>query len=152
MPEKLTLEEALGESGAVHGHEGLIAARAPGMDDSREHLLAGTARTGQKNTGGRGRNLPHHTAQLLHRGAEKYQLRRGEVPAEFFGQQGDPRFALHLPQRPPHDQPQFIGALEGFEQIVDRPGLHGLDGALDAAVRGDDDPSSVGTDLSSLPE
>ena len=51
VAEELALEQRLRDRGAVHRHEGLVAARRLRVDRAREHLLAGAALAREQHRG-----------------------------------------------------------------------------------------------------
>ena len=75
VAEELGLEERLGQTGAVDGDEGLVGARAVGVDGARDELLADAALAGDEDLGVGAGDALDLLAQLQHLVAGSNQLR-----------------------------------------------------------------------------
>ena len=143
VAEELALEEVLGERGAVDGDEGVVAAGALEVDGPGGHLLARPALAGDQDGRVRRGDLLDEDVDLLHRPALADHLLEAvavlEVPLE------EDVLLLEPPggQAPADDDLQLLD-VERLDDVVERPGLEGLDGLGDAAVGRDQDDREVG--------
>lgn len=76
VPEELALESALGEGGAIEGHEGPLAPPRSAMNGTGQHLLPGAGLSGEEhsNVGGCGPpGLPQDALEVLSTGQDGFE-------------------------------------------------------------------------------
>jgi hypothetical protein len=151
VAEELALEQGLGDGGAIHRQERLIPAPAVVVDRPGHHLFPGAALPPQEDGHFGGRHLADHLVDLLHgRGGPHQGLFR--LPGFFPVRQR--HHLLHHPgdfQGPLYQSPH-LGNVEGFEDIIEGPELHGLNRRLRSPEGRHQDHQGLGIPLLDLSE
>jgi hypothetical protein len=134
VAEELRFEQILGDRGAVHLHERILALRAVEVDRARDHLLARAGLAGDEHGALR---LGHHFGVWM-----TSWIRRLRPTMPYWLNSSSRSFSRYraacealVIERAVDDDEQLVD-LEGLLQVVERAQLHRLDRALDGGVRG----------------
>ena len=114
------------------------------MDAAGDYLLAGPALAGQQHGGVGGSDFARQFEKRGHFRIAGNHAAAIEAPGLLLAHQGMFEFGTPLVQRTADRHAEFIGAVEGFTEVVLGPQLHGFDGRFECAEGGDHDHGNVG--------
>ncbi len=138
VPEELRLEQGLRNRGAVHLDERHLALRAVIVDRARDHLLAGSGFPRDEDRALRSRDDFGRADDVLHPPAAAHEAVVIEVRVALADEISMLGAKPLMIERAADDDEELVD-FERLLQVVERPELHGLDGALDRRVRGHHD-------------
>ena len=138
MAENFALHQRFGNRRAIDGDEGTVGARRKLMDGARQNFLARAGFAGDQHGGGGGRDLLDDAHHVLHGLGAAHQIADAPGFAQLARQRGHLLLVAGAAQGAVQQGVQN-GALERLFDVPEGAGFDGGDGALFAALAGDDD-------------